>query len=230
VSHAAGNSDAAHACQQGGYLTLHRADGTTFANEGQCVSYAAHDGTIVGVSACTVTSTTGCLTFNNATLPATNSTGNPLSGGNTITLTGSTSFVNTCLGLCYFTYPTNPNSLATGGGTYVEQDSTGAVVSQGIYRIADTAGSLEGLGELDYQDLTGNYVSSCAAATGYRGVAVIATLIDSSMGTTQTAAIGGITGVLRTDPPIPLPAASVLLTNGDEFLGTVSSSAMSLTC
>jgi hypothetical protein len=41
---AAGNSGAAHACQQGGYLSLVGADGTTFRNVGACVSFAAHGG------------------------------------------------------------------------------------------------------------------------------------------------------------------------------------------
>ena len=39
-----GNSGAAHACQQGGYLSLVGADGTTFRNVGECVSFAAHGG------------------------------------------------------------------------------------------------------------------------------------------------------------------------------------------
>ena len=39
-----GNSAAAHACQQGGYLNLFRIDGTGFKNTGDCVSYAAHGG------------------------------------------------------------------------------------------------------------------------------------------------------------------------------------------
>lgn len=38
------NSDAAHACQKGGFLTLVRADGSTFRNAGDCVSYAAEGG------------------------------------------------------------------------------------------------------------------------------------------------------------------------------------------
>jgi hypothetical protein len=42
-----GNSDAAHACQQGGYLELFRTDGTGFDNAGECVSYAAHGGGFV---------------------------------------------------------------------------------------------------------------------------------------------------------------------------------------
>src|SRR5262245_53743991 len=40
-----GNSDAAHKCQHGGYLSLVGSDGTTFKNVGKCVSFAAHGGT-----------------------------------------------------------------------------------------------------------------------------------------------------------------------------------------
>ena len=40
-----GNSDAAHKCQKGGYLSLVGSDGTTFKNVGKCVSFAAHGGT-----------------------------------------------------------------------------------------------------------------------------------------------------------------------------------------
>jgi hypothetical protein len=40
-----GNSAAAHACQQGGYLSLVGADGTTFDTVGACVSFAAQGGT-----------------------------------------------------------------------------------------------------------------------------------------------------------------------------------------
>jgi hypothetical protein len=42
-----GNSDAAKACQQGGWQTLVRQDGTGFANTGDCVSYGAHGGALV---------------------------------------------------------------------------------------------------------------------------------------------------------------------------------------
>jgi hypothetical protein len=44
-----GNSDAAHACQKGGYASYTRADGTPFANTGDCVSYAAHGGVLTPV-------------------------------------------------------------------------------------------------------------------------------------------------------------------------------------
>jgi hypothetical protein len=43
---AAGNSDAAHACQQGGWQNLVRQDGTGFTNTGDCVTYAANGGTL----------------------------------------------------------------------------------------------------------------------------------------------------------------------------------------
>jgi hypothetical protein len=39
------NSDAAHTCQQGGWQTLARQDATSFANQGDCVTYAANGGT-----------------------------------------------------------------------------------------------------------------------------------------------------------------------------------------
>ena len=34
-----GHSDAASACQKGGWRSLHRSDGTAFENQGDCVSY-----------------------------------------------------------------------------------------------------------------------------------------------------------------------------------------------
>lgn len=45
-----GNSDAAHQCENGGYVNLIGTNGTTdvtFANTGECVSYAAHGGSLV---------------------------------------------------------------------------------------------------------------------------------------------------------------------------------------
>jgi hypothetical protein len=42
ASAAGGNSANAHACHKGGYQSLVRADLTSFANVGDCVSYAAH--------------------------------------------------------------------------------------------------------------------------------------------------------------------------------------------
>lgn len=45
-----GNSPAAHACQDGGFVNLVRSDGSTFANVGDCVSYAARGGTFIPVT------------------------------------------------------------------------------------------------------------------------------------------------------------------------------------
>src|SRR5436305_9606597 len=73
VTHAAGNADAAHACQQTGYLTLFRADGTGFKNAGECTSYAAHGGQFSsGIAACAVGSNSGCVTLTNVTLDGIN--------------------------------------------------------------------------------------------------------------------------------------------------------------
>jgi hypothetical protein len=47
VATAQGNSEAAHACEEGGYLNYIDADGNTFKNEGQCTRYAAQGGTLV---------------------------------------------------------------------------------------------------------------------------------------------------------------------------------------
>ena len=43
-SSAPGNSGAAHRCSDGGYLNLHRSDGSSFADHGKCTSYAAQSG------------------------------------------------------------------------------------------------------------------------------------------------------------------------------------------
>lgn len=46
---AGGNSEAAAACEDGGYLDWTDAAGNAFRNAGACVSYAAHGGTLVPV-------------------------------------------------------------------------------------------------------------------------------------------------------------------------------------
>ena len=79
---AGGNSDAAHACQQGGYTTLQGTDGTLFKNVGDCVAFVAKGGTITGVSAaCTyTTSVTGCIEFDAVVIPTSLATSTTLSG------------------------------------------------------------------------------------------------------------------------------------------------------
>jgi hypothetical protein len=49
-----GNSDGAKACQQGGWQTLHRSDGSSFKNAGDCTSYAAQGGAFAAQTSLTV--------------------------------------------------------------------------------------------------------------------------------------------------------------------------------
>jgi hypothetical protein len=211
---AAGNADAAHACQQGGYASLYGVNSSaqtiTFKNEGDCVGYAAHGGQFTTpLPTCTITATTGCLTFIGITLSSI------LGTGNNITLTGATTFDDTCLDC----FPmATPNALATGGGDYVETNSSGSVISEGIYRIADTAGSLEGLGGTDFVDSAGN-TAACSPAYA-RVVAVVATLIDKNTGATQFVEVAVFTN--------PTLNAAVAQTVSDLFRGPVPSTA--ITC
>ena len=50
-----GNSANAKLCQKGGWEDLQRSNGTTFTNQGACVSYAAHGGTLEPKSTSIVT-------------------------------------------------------------------------------------------------------------------------------------------------------------------------------
>lgn len=53
------NSAAAHSCQQGGYASFFAQDGGTFANAGQCTSYAAHGGQFAGLQMTATPATNG---------------------------------------------------------------------------------------------------------------------------------------------------------------------------
>src|SRR6478736_2155841 len=44
-----GKSANAHLCQKGGWMSLQGSDGTQYANQGACVRYGAHGGTIVPI-------------------------------------------------------------------------------------------------------------------------------------------------------------------------------------
>ena len=48
VATADSNSGAADLCQNGGWMTIARADHTRFRNQGECVAYGAHGGTLTG--------------------------------------------------------------------------------------------------------------------------------------------------------------------------------------
>jgi hypothetical protein len=213
LAHAGGgNSDAAHACQHGGYASMIGLSGgqlVTFTNEGACVAFAAQGGTFTTpVVPCAVTTTSGCLTFNNNTLSS-------FSNGSRITLLGSTSFDDTCAGYC--TQSVFPNAVATGGGDYVETNSSGSVISEGQYRIADTAGTPEGLVGTAFFDNSGN-PTSCTAAV-FRGVAVNAALVDAQTGATQTVEIDG-----DTNPNV----SHALVFGTPDFFGVIPNTA--ITC
>jgi hypothetical protein len=209
LAHAAGNADAAHACQHGGYANLAGvgANGQTitFKNEGDCVGYAAHSGVFTSpMPSCSVTPTTGCLTFNNVTLPS------GMGSGNSITLTGATAFDDTCTASSCL-QAVFPNTLATGGGDYVEKDSSGAVISSGSYRVAATAGSAEGLYDADFLDAADN-PSACAAASQWT-VVVSATLVDANTGATQTVLMGA--------QRVPDGPFGAVIAASDAFVGPV---------
>jgi hypothetical protein len=215
---AAGNSDAAHACQHGGYANLAGTTSlgqvVTFKNEGDCVGYAAQGGQFTTpLPTCTVTATTGCLTFNGITLPSAMGT------GNSITLTGATTFDDTCSACIQSAFP---NTLATGGGNYVETDSSGGIISQGIYRVADTAGSSEGLYFTHFTDSTISNPLACTSAT-VRQVLTVATLIDKNTGASQTVGIGAVTA-----PTMDYAVLQQLVGATDGFEGPVP--ATTITC
>lgn len=155
-----GNSDAAHACQQNGYLNLHRSDGSSFKNTGDCVSYFAQNHTL---PACTFTATSGCMTFDNVVVNN--------DAGQTLTLDGAFSINTTCNTLDpSTTCPTNPlvspfasNTYAAGGGTYVISDSSG-VIEQGTLTVGPTASFPTGLISASYQDISTGLIASCTAA------------------------------------------------------------------
>ena len=71
-----GNSPGAKACQKGGYSRLGRADGTPFAGEADCVSYAAQGGTLLPRPAATITGIASTVrTFDGVQLIAVSGTG-----------------------------------------------------------------------------------------------------------------------------------------------------------
>ena len=56
-----GNSEFAHLCQQGGWMTLRQSNGAPFTSDGECVSYGAHGGKLgVPWHLTSVSPTTGC--------------------------------------------------------------------------------------------------------------------------------------------------------------------------
>ena len=84
-----GNSAAAHACQQGGYLALVGEGGETFKNTGDCVSFAAHGGKFAtGI----IVPKGHTVTFNDPTLNACNNLIYGYTTGGAIVALGSKAF------------------------------------------------------------------------------------------------------------------------------------------
>jgi hypothetical protein len=216
-----GNSDAAHACQQGGYLNLQRSDGSSFTNVGDCVSYFAQGGT--AFPACTPTTTSGCLVFDHTVMPGVpNPFGFPNPGW-TVTVNAAFSFDTSCNGAdpnSSCGQPSLPNGYATGGGTYIIKDANGTPVEQGTLRTADSAGTFEGLAVAVYSADNFSTPMSCPTAA-VRGVGVWASTNFPG---------DPIVGLeLLTNSSDPSQNAAIFLTSSDEFLAS-SPAGGTLTC
>jgi hypothetical protein len=213
-----GHSDAAVACQQGGYLTLTRSNGSSFKNTGDCVSYFAQGGVGGG---CAVTATSGCLTFDKAVMPEPDQTNYP---GWTVTVSAAFSFDTSCneadpTSTCGAPTPGVPNSYATGGGTYVIKDGNGTVQEQGTLT-ADDTGTYEGLQAAEYT-LTDATPTSCAAAQ-VRSVGVYAG--------TNNATDTNVFLAAETIPSESAAADEFLTISGLEFSVRFAASGVTITC
>ncbi len=115
-----GNSANAKLCQKGGYVNYARADGTTFASEGQCVSYAAQGGTLVPLPDLRLN--TKCITDAashtlNCTFTVTNIGAGPTNGASILLQSGMSTTTNGTFasaassGTC--TFVNDPNNRPT---------------------------------------------------------------------------------------------------------------------
>lgn len=174
VTHAAGNADAAHACQQSGYLSLFRADGTGFQNAGECTSYAAQGGALSsGIPSCTVVpGTSGCVTLNNLTIAGTDAS------LGTISLTGAVSFspVTSCGA---HTVSNLPCGIPTGGGTYRITGGTFNGGTSGTFAVSATFAA-------DFHDSSNRETTCAQATTGEQLVIVDVTFTDGVTGQQST--------------------------------------------
>jgi hypothetical protein len=160
---AAGNRDAAHACQDGGYASLQGSDGRTFRNAGECSAYAARGGVISTVSsACAVTATSGCIDYRGVVATEFDS---GVFGTRAYTMSGILSFNFVCGTPCGA--PTT--SDADGGGQLVYSGST---YTWSVTHLDNSAINL------NFRD-AGGAVTSCNAAA-LRFVIVDVEILDSS--------------------------------------------------
>ena len=126
-----GNSEAAQACQKGGYADLVRSDGSTFANAGACVSYAALGGTFVAVTlTATFVPDPSRGGFENLTV-----TGSGLQPGSTV----SYSYVQFGNGIRTMTVPTEVNHTVAADGGFLTAWPTGCPLDHSFEFYATTA-------------------------------------------------------------------------------------------
>ncbi|MBI2763594.1 MAG: hypothetical protein HYX54_07585 [Chloroflexi bacterium] len=195
----AGNTDAAHACQQAGYLTLTRSDGTGFKNAGECTSYAARGGQITGIgAACTATATTGCIVLDSVTIRAASL--NPITylSATTYTLSGTMTFTPTCqLGTAGCDYST---VTITGSGTFSASDGTSTLgtgtwvasySSPDPYSFTDASFSSTSCASAAIQMVTARLALTWPTGSG--GAWVEVRLDSSATGPTKTFVLGYFT-------------------------------------
>lgn len=181
VSHAQGNSVAAHACQHGGYQNLQGTDGTTFKNTGQCVSYVAHGGTLEPLASCTVISdSNGCLTLNGLTIGYYDD-----SSYGTISLTGAFSFSPVTGCGAYYGFPAC--GPAVGGGSYTVTEGTFDGGTSGTFTVSGTIYAAY-FDDAGYDSVT----CSQAIASGSWAVTVPVTFTDSVSGQQITTDVAGM--------------------------------------
>lgn len=104
-----GNSANAKLCQHGGWMNLQGSEGTQFANQGGCVSFGAHGGTIVAKPTCTAGSDnfSSDAEFSVPTTWAGGTIDGPYGPGGSVRVEGSSWFSGT--------FPIGTHVLFTGG-------------------------------------------------------------------------------------------------------------------
>jgi hypothetical protein len=195
----AANDDAAHLCQQGGYLTLTRSDGTGFKNAGECTSYAARGGQIVGVGAvCTVTANSGCIILDQVTIREASVTPPTVTyvSDTTYTLSGTLTFTPTCQnGTAGCSYAT---ITITGAGTFSASEGTTTLAAgawTASYQTPDP-----------YSFTDGSLVSSTCATAEIQ-------MVTARLALTSSVATGGAWVEVRLDSSTTGPTKTMVLAN-----------------
>jgi hypothetical protein len=150
-------------------------DGTTFKNAGECTSFAAGGGTIIGVPACTVvTGTSGCVTFTNAVAPLAGCDFTCSDWTQTITLNGVFSFSPTSCTSQAANWC--PAGQASGGGTYT---ITGANAQTGTFTVTGTQTSyfISGNAEVDCSVADVQFIVATVTFTSSTGTQTQGTVV-----------------------------------------------------